>query len=70
MLLLKIEIPCEKHNKGAKKLKLIDIVVPNQTIALAETDKAYFISCKSTLCERWKQAIIERKNRRVYLVKP
>ncbi|MHA1863655.1 MAG: type II restriction endonuclease, partial [Candidatus Thorarchaeota archaeon] len=69
VLLLKIEIPCEKPNKDAKKLKRIDLVVPNQTTALMEADKAYFISCKRTLRERWKQAITEReKNWRVYLV--
>lgn len=69
ILLLKIDIPCEKPNKDAKKLKRIDIVVPNQTTALVEADKAYFISCKRTLRERWKQIISEReKNWRVYLV--
>jgi hypothetical protein len=70
ILLLMIEIPCQKPSKEAKKkLKRIDIVVPNQKVALEEPDKAYFISCKRTLRERWKQAIPERKmSWRVFLV--
>lgn len=70
VLFLKIGIKCEKPSKGAKKkLKRIDIVIPNQETALDSPDKAYFISCKRTLRERWKQSIPERKaSWRVYLV--
>lgn len=62
-LLNKIGIPCEKpHGKEPKKdLKRIDLVVPNQETALTKADKSYYLSCKRTLRERWKQTIPERK---------
>jgi len=62
-------IPCEVPSGSTKKrLKRIDIVVPNQEIGLKTPDKAYFISCKRTLRERWKQSIPEREpSWRVYL---
>lgn len=54
---------CEKPKgrEPRKVLKRIDGVVPNQETALSTPDKAFFLSCKRTLRERWKQTIPERK---------
>jgi len=62
-LLNYIGIGCEKpRGKEPRRiLKRIDCVVPNQEIALSTPDKAFFLSCKRTLRERWKQTIPERK---------
>jgi len=70
-LLTKINIRCQrpKGKKERKKLKRIDVVVPDQKTALTTPDKAYFLSCKRTLRERWKQAIPEQKpSWRVFLI--
>lgn len=69
-LLKSIGIPCEKPSGEKRKvLKRIDLVIPNQEIALSRPDKAYFLSCKRTLRERWKQTIPERKpSWRVFLI--
>lgn len=61
-LLKELGIPCEKpKGKARKTLKRIDLVIPNQKTALTHPDKAFFLSCKRTLRERWKQTIPERK---------
>lgn len=44
------------------KLHRMDIVVPNQTVALKTPDRAAFLSLKHTLRERWKQQLPD-KNR-------
>ncbi len=69
-LLKSIGVPCESPSKDAKKiLKRIDLVIPNQDTAIKRPDKAYFLSCKRTLRERWKQTIPERKpSWRVFLL--
>lgn len=69
-LLNRINISCEKPSKKARKtLKRIDLVIPDQDTAIKRPDKAYFLSCKRTLRERWKQAIPERKpSWRVFLL--
>lgn len=69
-LLHKIGCKCEKPRKKARKiLKRIDLVVPNQKLALKKPDQAFFLSCKRTLRERWKQTIPERKpSWRVFLL--
>lgn len=69
-LLLKIGIECQRPEKKARKiLKRVDLVVPNQDIAMTRPDQAYFLSCKRTLRERWKQTIPERKpSWRVFLL--
>lgn len=55
-------VSCEKpQNEGRRILKRIDLVVPNQEVALERPDQAFFLSCKRTLRERWKQTIPERK---------
>lgn len=69
-LLLRIGIKCQRPAKKARKvLKRVDLVVPNQDIAMTRPDQAYFLSCKRTLRERWKQTIPERKpSWRVFLL--
>lgn len=69
-LLKSINIPCERPSKEARKiLKRIDFVIPDQDTAIKRPDKAYFLSCKRTLRERWKQTIPERKSSwRVFLL--
>ena len=69
-LLTKIGIECQRPEKKARKtLKRVDLVVPNQDIAMTRPDQAYFLSCKRTLRERWKQTIPERKpSWRVFLL--
>jgi 4-alpha-glucanotransferase len=62
-LLNYIGVSCEKPSgrEQRKILKRIDCVVPDQQTALTTPDKAFFLSCKRTLRERWKQTIPERK---------
>lgn len=62
-LLNSIGVNCEKPKgkEQRKILKRIDGVVPDQKTALTTPDKAFFLSCKRTLRERWKQTIPERK---------
>jgi len=70
-LLRAINIPCEKpHGKEPRKiLKRVDLVIPDQSTAINRPDQAFFLSCKRTLRERWKQAIPERKpSWRVFLL--
>lgn len=69
-LLKRIGCECERPRKKARKiLKRIDLVIPNQRIALTRPDQAFFLSCKRTLRERWKQTIPERKpSWRVFLL--
>jgi len=69
-LLKSIGVPCEKPSGSARKmLKRIDLVVPDQDVALRRPDSAYFLSFKRTLRERWKQTIPERKpSWRVFLI--
>jgi hypothetical protein len=50
-----------KKIEGRKVLKRIDAVIPDQQTALSRPDQAFFLSCKRTLRERWKQTIPERK---------
>lgn len=68
--LTRIGLKCEKpRDEGREILKRIDLVVPNQEVALKKPDQAFFLSCKRTLRERWKQTIPERKpSWRVFLV--
>ncbi|MEM3389429.1 MAG: type II restriction endonuclease [Candidatus Bathyarchaeia archaeon] len=68
--LKKIGISCEKpYGQGREILKRIDIVIPSQSLALEKPDQAFFLSCKRTLRERWKQTIPERKpSWRVFLL--
>ncbi len=55
--------------KGAKQLRMVDIVVPSVQVALETPDRAFFLSCKRTLRERWKQSVPEGgAQRRIYLV--
>ena len=69
-LLKTIDVPCQKPSKEARKiLKRVDLVVPDQKTAIKRPDNAFFLSCKRTLRERWKQAIPERKpSWRVFLL--
>jgi hypothetical protein len=70
-LLGKIGIPYQKPKgkQQTKILKRVDLVVPDQVTAIERPDKAYFLSCKRTLRERWKQTIPERKpSWRVFLL--
>jgi hypothetical protein len=69
-LLRRIEVPCQRPSKEARKiLKRVDLVVPDQETAIKRPDSAFFLSCKRTLRERWKQAIPERKpSWRVFLL--
>ncbi|MHA1304329.1 MAG: type II restriction endonuclease [Candidatus Heimdallarchaeaceae archaeon] len=69
-LLTRIGIECQRPEKKARKiLKRVDLVVPNQNVAMTRPDQAYFLSCKRTLRERWKQTIPERKpSWRVFLL--
>lgn len=70
-LLGRIGVSCQKP-KGkefTKLLKRVDLVVPDQVTAIERPDKAFFLSCKRTLRERWKQTIPERKpSWRVFLL--
>lgn len=70
VLLRLLSIPCGKPaGKARNTLKRIDFVVPDQQTALRNPDRAFFISCKRTLRERWKQTIPERQpSWRVYIV--
>jgi len=69
-LLKRIGCECERPSKDARRiLKRIDLVIPNQHVALTRPDQAFFLSCKRTLRERWKQTIPERKPAwRVFMV--
>jgi len=69
-LLNDIGCRCQRPFKEGKKvLKRIDLVIPSQETALRRPDQAYFLSCKRTLRERWKQTIPERKPTwRVFIV--
>lgn len=70
-LLGSIGIPCQKPEgkQPRKVLKRVDLVIPNQMTAIEHPDKAYFLSCKRTLRERWKQTIPEQKpSWRVFLL--
>ncbi|MGB9608218.1 MAG: type II restriction endonuclease [bacterium] len=69
-LLKIIGIECEVP-KGSirEKLRRIDIVVPSMDVALKTPDKAFFLACKRTLRERWKQEVpSSQPNQRVYLI--
>ena len=70
VLLRRAGIACERPKGKARKiLKRIDLVVPDQHTALTRPDQAFFLSCKRTLRERWKQTIPERKpSWRVFLL--
>ncbi|MDW8417711.1 MAG: type II restriction endonuclease [Bacteroidia bacterium] len=69
-LLMSEGIPCEiPTGNKASALGRIDLVVPNMEIAQSHPDKAYFITCKRTLRERWKQEVPQgTANRRFYLI--
>lgn len=55
--------------KGKERLKKIDIVIPNINVALNTPDRAFFLTCKRTLRERWKQEVPQaRLNQRIYLL--
>lgn len=69
-LLKRIDISCERPSgEAAKILKRVDLVIPNQDIAIKRPDESYILSCKRTLRERWKQTVPERKpSWRVFLI--
>ncbi len=61
------EIPSRRADR--EKLRRIDIVVPNIEMAIHTPDKCFFITCKRTLRERWKQEIPQvQVGQRVYLI--
>jgi hypothetical protein len=62
-LLNHIGIKCQKPSgkEPRKMLKRIDVVIPDQEAAISTPDRAFFLSCKRTLRERWKQTIPERR---------
>lgn len=60
------EIP---GGKARERLMRIDIVIPSVNVALETPDRAFFIACKRTLRERWRQEVPSAQpNRRVYLI--
>lgn len=69
-LLSMLAIPCEKPTgEASAELKRIDLVVPDLDTAINRRDQAFFLSCKRTLRERWKQIGAEfRRSGRVYLL--
>ncbi|MDW8016147.1 MAG: type II restriction endonuclease [Bacteroidia bacterium] len=69
-LLRSERISCETPTGNiASALGRIDLVVPSMEIAQSHPDKAYFITCKRTLRERWKQEVPQgTANRRFYLI--
>lgn len=70
-LLNQIGVSCQrpKGKEQRRILKRIDAVIPDQQTALGRPDQAFFLSCKRTLRERWKQTIPERKPAwRVFLI--
>lgn len=69
-LIKAIGVSCERPSgKTRKILKRVDLVLPDQNTAMNRPDQAFFLSCKRTLRERWKQAIPERKpSWRVFLL--
>jgi len=57
------------RGSGAKLLQRVDIVVPSAEVALNTPDRAFYLACKRTLRERWKQAAPEGgPQRRIYLI--
>ena len=69
--LLKLsDISCEIPGRKAKEgLGRIDLVVPSVETALNTPDRAFFLTCKRTLRERWKQEVPQaRLNQRIYLI--
>lgn len=70
-LLTRIGVSCQRPEGKQPRtiLKRVDLVIPDQTTAIERPDKAFFLSCKRTLRERWKQTIPERKpSWRVFLL--
>lgn len=69
-LLRKCGIKCERTAMSVrKKMNRMDIVIPDQEVALKKPDQAKFLSCKHTLRERWKQALPEKnRNWVMYLI--
>ena len=69
-LLCFMNIKCETpKGRLGEKLQRIDIVVPSIDVALHTPDRAFFITCKRTLRERWKQEVPQaRLNQRIYLL--
>jgi len=70
-LLAIIKIDSEKPygSKERKKLNKMDLISPNQNIALTKPSKAKFLTCKRTLRERWKQTVPEmKKGWKMYLI--
>lgn len=52
-----------------KQMSMIDLVVPDIRTALEEPDRAFFLSLKTSLRERWKQVVTEQKpGQRTYLL--
>ena len=63
---IKGEIP---QGQAREKLQRIDIVIPSIDKAVETPDRAFFLACKRTLRERWKQEVpTAQPNRRIYLV--
>jgi len=57
------------QGEAREKLGRIDIVIPSVNVALETPDRAFFLACKRTLRERWKQEVpIAQPNQRVYLI--
>ncbi|MBC7328374.1 hypothetical protein H5T87_09735 [bacterium] len=63
-------VPCEFPRGHAKeRLRRIDIVIPSTQVALETPDRAFFLACKRTLRERWRQEVpLAQPNQRVYLI--
>lgn len=69
-LLKFIDIECESPPKKiAEKLGRIDIIIPSTEVALKTPDRAFFLTCKRTLRERWRQEVSQAQlNWRIYLL--
>lgn len=64
---IKSEIPT--NNEDKQRLGYIDIVVPSVAEAFTKPDKCFFITCKRTLRERWRQEVPQATvNQRFYFV--
>ncbi|MDA7960503.1 MAG: hypothetical protein MPI82_06590 [Nitrosopumilus sp.] len=69
-LLAMIGIPSESVTAQYKRqMSMIDLVVPDIRTALEEPDRAFFLSLKTSLRERWKQVVTEQNaGQRTYLL--
>jgi hypothetical protein len=57
------------RRQARENLQRIDIVIPSIEVALETPDRAFFLACKRTLRERWKQEVPSAQpNWRIYLI--